>query len=218
MPAAAVLFRDLGHIDTFSSGPQPKYAAIGRIPATAGERFAYNNGGYVVLALLAERASGTSYHELVRRLVCEPAAMRDTAFLRSDELPGRAALGYLTADGPRTNVLHLPVRGVGDGGIYTTVADLALLWDALHSGRIVSDDTVAEMTRPHSDWPEESKRYGLGFHLHATSDAVWLGGYDAGVSFKSLHQPSTGVTYSVIANWSDGAWPVVKLLDQRLGT
>ena len=42
------------------------------------------------------------------------------------------------------------------------------------------------MVRPRSDWPEESKRYGLGFHLHATGDAVWLEGYDAGVSFASL--------------------------------
>jgi len=183
----------------------------------AGERFAYNNSGYVVLALLAERASGTPYHELVRTLVCEPAGMLDTAFLRSDELPGRAALGYLTVDGPRTNVLHLPVRGVGDGGIYTTVADVTRLWDALYAGRIVSSQTLTEMTRPRSDWPEESERYGLGFHLHATSDAAWLEGYDAGVSFHSLHQPSTAITYTVIANWSDGAWPIVKLLDERCG-
>ena len=77
--------------------------------SAAGERFAYNNGGYVVLALLAERASGVDFHELVRTLVCEPAGMVDTAFLRSDELPGRAALGYLGKDGLRTNVFHLPV-------------------------------------------------------------------------------------------------------------
>ena len=82
----------------------------------AGERFAYNNGGYVVLALLAERASGVAFHELVRTLVCDPAGMVDTAFLRSDELPGRAALGYLSVDGLRTNVFHLPVLGNGDGG------------------------------------------------------------------------------------------------------
>jgi hypothetical protein len=38
--------------------------------------------------------------------------------LRSDELPARAALGYLSLDGvSRTNVFHLPVRGSGDGGI-----------------------------------------------------------------------------------------------------
>ncbi|MGZ6214153.1 MAG: serine hydrolase domain-containing protein, partial [Candidatus Limnocylindria bacterium] len=54
-----------------------------------GERFAYCNGGYVVLALIAERASGVPFHDLVAKRVCEPAGMHDTAFLRSDELPGR---------------------------------------------------------------------------------------------------------------------------------
>ena len=184
----------------------------------AGERFEYNNGGYVVLALLAERASGVDFHELVRTLVCEPAGMVDTAFLRSDELPGRAALGYLTVDGPRTNVFHLPVLGNGDGGIYSTAADFSAFWDALFAGRIVSPERVAEMVRPQSDWPKKSKRYGLGFHLHATGDGVWLKGHDAGVSFASLHQPSSSITYTVISNWSEGAWPVVKLLDDRLGT
>jgi CubicO group peptidase (beta-lactamase class C family) len=183
----------------------------------AGERFAYNNGGYVVLALLAERASGVDFHELVRTLVCEPAGMLDTAFLRSDELPGRAALGYLSVDGPRTNVFHLPVLGSGDGGIYSTAADFSAFWDALFVGRIVSPDRVAEMVRPRSDWPGESRRYGLGFHLRPTGDGVWLEGHDAGVSFASLHQPSTSITYTVISNWSEGAWPVVALLDERLG-
>jgi CubicO group peptidase (beta-lactamase class C family) len=183
----------------------------------AGERFAYNNGGYVVLALLAERVSGVDFHQLVRMLVCEPAGMVDTAFLRSDELPGRAALGYLSVDGPRTNVFHLPVLGSGDGGIYSTAADFSAFWDALFAGRIVSPERVAEMVRPRSDWPKESRRYGLGFHLRATGDGVWLEGHDAGVSFASLHQPSSSVTYTVISNWSEGAWPVVKLLDERLG-
>ena len=58
-----------------------------------GERFSYCNGGFVVLALIAERVSGVPFHDLVHRRVCEPAGMQDTAFLRSDELPGRAALG-----------------------------------------------------------------------------------------------------------------------------
>ena len=119
-----------------------------------GERFAYNNGGYVVLALIAERTSGVPFHELVRRRVCEPAGMGDTEFLRSDELPGRAALGYLTADGSRTNVFHLPVRGSGDGGIYSTASDVSSLWSAFFAGRIVSRDWVTEMVRARSDVPE----------------------------------------------------------------
>jgi CubicO group peptidase (beta-lactamase class C family) len=183
-----------------------------------GERFSYCNGGYVVLALIAERTSGVAFHELVRQRVCEPAGMDDTAFLRSDELPGRTAVGYLEIDGLKTNVLHLPVRGTGDGGIYTTLADMSAFWDALFAGRIVSKEWVAEMVRPRSDLPHETlpRRYGLGFWLHPTTDTVFLEGSDAGVSFRSVHDPRSSLTYTVISNTSEGAWPLGRHLRDRL--
>ena len=172
-----------------------------------------------MLALIAERASGVPYHELVHRRVCEPAGMVDSSFLRSDELPGRAALGYLaTGDGSRTNVFHLPVRGTGDGGIYTTVADVSSFWAAFFAGKIVSAETVAEMVRPRSSDPESPKRYGLGFWLAKTGDVVMLEGSDAGVSFWSAHDPGSGVTCSVISNSTDGAWPIARLLRERLSS
>jgi CubicO group peptidase (beta-lactamase class C family) len=185
---------------------------------TPGERFSYCNGGYVVLALIAERTSGVAFHELVRRRVCEPAGMDDTAFLRSDELPGRTAVGYLEIDGLKTNVLHLPVRGTGDGGIYTTLADMSAFWDSLFAGRIVSKEWVAEMVRPRSDLPHETlpRRYGLGFWLHPTTDTVFLEGSDAGVSFRSVHDPRSSLTYTVISNTSEGAWPLGRHLRDRL--
>ncbi len=183
-----------------------------------GERFSYCNGGYVVLALIAERTSGVPFHDLVRQRICEPAGMDDTAFLRSDELPGRTAVGYLEIDGWRTNVLHLPVRGTGDGGIYTTAADVSALWDAFFAGRIVSTEWVAAMVHPRSDVPSETmpRRYGLGFWLHATTDTVFLEGYDAGASFRSVHDPRASLTYTVISNTTEGAWPLARHLRDRL--
>jgi CubicO group peptidase (beta-lactamase class C family) len=180
------------------------------------ERFSYSNGGFVVLALIAERASGTPFHELVVERVCEPAGMVDTEFLRSDELPGRTALGYLAEDGPRTNVLHLPVRGSGDGGIFTTAADVSALWTAVFAGRIVSMDVVAEMVQPRSEVPSPTQpaRYGLGIWLHPTRDLVELHGSDAGVSFQTVHDPRERFTYTVLSNTSDGAWPIVLHLDE----
>ena len=179
-----------------------------------GERFAYCNSGFVVLALIAERASGMPFHELVEQRVCRRAGLTDTAFLRSDELPGRTALGYVEVDGTwRSNVLHLPVRGSGDGGIYSTAADISSFWRAFFAGRIVSADWVSEMVRPRSDAPKHSKRYGLGFWLHASNDAVLLEGYDAGVSFRSVHDPRARVTLTVISNTSDGAWPIARHLE-----
>jgi CubicO group peptidase (beta-lactamase class C family) len=192
-------------------GHPPKFAP--------GERFAYCNSGYVVLALIAERASGVPFHDLVRERVCEPAGMPDTEFLRSDALPGGVALGYLDLDGAwRTNVFHLPVRGSGDGGIYSTVADIRALWAAFLGGRIVSSQWVREMTRPRSEAPAQSGRYGLGFWLHASTDTVILEGMDAGVSFRSAHDPRADLTYTVVSNTTDGAWPVARFLTDRLGT
>ncbi|MDO9396096.1 MAG: serine hydrolase domain-containing protein, partial [Herbiconiux sp.] len=192
---------------------------------SAGERFDYNNAGYVLLALLAERATGTVFPDLVRTLVCEPAGMRDTAFLRSDELPADAARGYLSVDGLRTNVLHLPVLGSGDGGAFSTAADLSALWRALFAGRIITPGHLAEMVRPRSHWPDQSyvssadhRRYGLGFHLHATSPTLWLKGYDTGVSFASVHDPPSSITWTVISNWTDGAWPIVRVLRDHFAT
>ena len=141
--------------------------------------------------------------------------MHDTAFLRSDELPGRAALGYVD-DGPRTNVFHLPVRGSGDGGVYTTAADVSSFWSALFAGGIVPAARVAEMVRPRSVVPEQSRRYGLGFWLHESSDAVMLVGGDTGVSFRSVHDPGEQVTHTVISNTLRGAWPLTRLLEEKL--
>lgn len=185
----------------------------------AGADFSYCNGGYIVLALIAERVAGTSYHQLVDELVCRPAGLVDTAFLRSDQVPARTATGYLLRDGQwRSNVLHLPVRGNGDGGIYTTAADMSRFWRALFGGRIVGKDWVAEMTRPHSLVPAEHARYGLGFWLHETGPQVRLTGFDAGVSFTSTHDPHTDLTWSVLGNTDGGAWPVARAVRSALGS
>ncbi len=186
-------------------GQPPKFAA--------GERFAYCNSGYVVLALIAERASGVAFHQLVQQRICEPAGMDNTAFLRSDELPGVAAAGYVD-DALRTNVFHLPVRGSGDGGVYSTVDDVFALWRAFFAGVLVSVHWVAEMTRPRSE--AGGRRYGLGFWLHPANDTVLFEGSDVGVSFRTAHRPSSGVTYAVVSNTTDGAWPIARAVEPEL--
>ncbi len=178
----------------------------------AGERRAYNNGGFVVLALLAERASGRPFHDLVHERVCVPAGLHDTAFLRSDELPGDVARGYLDTEGLRTNVLHLPVRGSGDGGLYTTVADVHALWEALSAGRIISETLVDALGRRRDDGRPDGEGYGLGFWVPKPG-VLALEGLDTGVSFRSVHEPGR-ITWTVVSNTADGAWPIAKALSR----
>lgn len=177
-----------------------------------GARFSYCNSGYVLLAVIAERVSGRPFPGLVGERVFSPAEMRSTAFLRSDRLPGTAAVGYL-GDG-RTNVLHLPVRGSGDGGAYSNVADVRAFWNALFGERILPRRRVTELTRPRHAVPTDGMRYGHGFWLHPTGPAVILEGCDAGVSFRSVHDPTSGRTHTVLANTSDGAWPITRRLGE----
>jgi hypothetical protein len=74
------------------------------------------------------------------------------------------------------------------------------------------------VVRPRSDVPKEERRYGLGFWLHGSTDAVELEGYDAGVSFWGGHDPASETTHTVISNTTEGAWPIAQLLDEHLGS
>ena len=143
---------------------------------------------------------------------------RRSGFLRSDSLGAGAAVAYVgrSVDSLRTNQLHLPVRGNGDGGMYSTAADLSSFWPAFFDGRIVSKEWAATMAEPRSDVPSERKRYGLGFWLARAGPAVLLEGFDAGVSFRSAHDPVRGSGYTVLSNMSWGAWPLVQLLDAEV--
>lgn len=177
-----------------------------------GAEFRYNNGAFVVLAVIAERVAGTAFHELVVQRVCDAAGMAATRFLRMDELPGRAATGYLAADGLRTNVLHLPVRGSGDGGCFTTVADVRALWLALLDGRLLPERLVDDMRTPRTEATDERPGYGLGLWLHADG-VLELHGYDAGVSVRTMHDPATTSTLTIASNVSGGTYALERLLE-----
>jgi hypothetical protein len=73
---------------------------------------------------------------------------------------------------------------------------------------------VKEMVRPRSH--AGRKRYGLGFWLDASTEAVILEGMDAGVSFRSTHDPRAELTYTVVSNTTDGAWPIARHLAEEL--
>jgi CubicO group peptidase (beta-lactamase class C family) len=182
-----------------------------------GSTFAYNNGGYVLLSLIVEAASGESFYDLIRDRVLAPAGMSHTDFPRSDELPGSAAVGYLLEDESlRSNILHLPVRAVGDGGAYSTVADVETLWTSLFGGRILPLDLVETFVTAHSSAPAEGLDYGYGFWLRPDRPTVMAEGSDAGVSFRSAYDRPSTLTYVVISNTSSGAWPLVRYLDAQL--
>lgn len=183
----------------------------------------YRNAAFVLLSLLAQRASGVPFHDLVRQRVLRPAGMTRTDFLRSDELPADAAIGYVrVGEAWRSHVLHLPVVAGGDGGAYTTGADMERFWDALLGGRIVPPDLLAQATTPHAATQDGRYAYGLGLWLPPEAPGVvQLEGEDAGVSFWSAHRPARAgggpeATVTVAGTTASAAWPVARAVGDRL--
>jgi Beta-lactamase class C and other penicillin binding proteins len=199
------------HVLAETSGYLPQLARR-RQRFLPGNRFSYCDYGFILLALVMERVTGLGFHDLVRTQVLQPAGLTRTDYLSSDELPSNVAIGYLDEAGRQTNVFHLPARGNGDGGCYTTVDDLRTFWRALLAGKLISSELVAEMIQPRWDVPELGLRHGLGVWLHPTEVTLIADGCDAGVSMRSIHCPRTGETATVLGNTSEGAKPVAELL------
>ena len=181
--------------------------------AEPGEPFRYNNGGYVLLAVVAERAEGRSHYDQAQDIF-DAAAMSDSGFFRSDQLPENTALGYLESGA--TNIDNLPVRGNGDGGVYLTVGDVDRFWDALRDGRLLPAELRDQMTTPRHDAGSDG-HYGWGLWLNAEGSAWSMEGMDAGVSFRSTHAPAKALTLTVVSNTTSGAWPALRAIGPLVG-
>ena len=88
-----------------------------------GQRFSYSNGGYVFLGIVIEKIAKMKYADFMEQEVFGPGKMISSGFFAFNDLPYNTALGY-KKDTTQTNVYNLPIRGGGDGGMYTTCEDL----------------------------------------------------------------------------------------------
>ncbi len=114
-----------------------------------GERFSYNNAAFIVLGLIVEAVTGERFADVARREVVEAAGMTGSGYWRLDELPPGCATGYVAGPaGPRSNIYSIPVASGPDGGVFTNLADLDLLWEALLSGRLLGTAVTEAWTAP----------------------------------------------------------------------
>jgi len=91
-----------------------------------GTHYRYSNTGYSFLALIVERASGQRFADFLRENIFKPAGMSNTvAFEEGVSTVSRRGFGYSRGDGgwQRTDQ-SLNSAVLGDGGIYTSIADL----------------------------------------------------------------------------------------------
>src|SRR6266404_1079011 len=115
--------KDAGVLDLLKHETATKFAP--------GSHWAYSNSGYVVLAMVVEKRSGMSFGDFLRQRIFTRRGMRGTlAYERGrNEIVHRAYGHTKTADRWSETDQSSTSATLGDGGVYTSLDDLAK-WDA----------------------------------------------------------------------------------------
>ena len=157
------------------------------------------------------------FHDLVHQRVCEPAGNGRHGVPPLRRAPGRTAVGYLLDRRPagEATSFHLPVRGErGRRDLFHRRRHQRPLERVLRRPDRVGGLGAARWCARATTCRRSRSGYGLGFWLHASTDAVILEGYDAGVSFRIDARPALRpAPQTVISNTSDGAWPIARYLE-----
>lgn len=172
-----------------------------------GAKFAYNNTGYMVLAMLVEAVAKRPFADYLERSFFKPLGMTQTRVrVPSNEARiTRGVLGFRpAADGSRRPLDQIPQFYVqGAGGIYSTVQDLLRWQNALLAGRVVPLALWRQATTPLKLSDGTSYPYGYGLALKPTKagtarifhDGDWR-------AFKAnlAYYPGTAVTIVQLTN------------------
>lgn len=170
-----------------------------------GTGYRYSNGAYALLALIVAKASAKTYPDFLRARIFQPLGMRNTlAYVKGGPPVPHRAWGYSVQDGHWEKTDQSSTSAVlGDGGIYSTIDDLAR-WDAaLYDDRLLSDGLRAQMFTPHVTVVGEPYQASYGFGWRITGDSVWHSGETVGFRNVILRYPAQRLTVILLSNRND---------------
>jgi CubicO group peptidase (beta-lactamase class C family) len=171
-----------------------------------GSRHVYSNSNYLILGQIVRRVTGSSLRAFAQAEIFGPLGMADTRFHddHRDAIPD-LAIGYEEVDGVY-DVCMTTQEHVGDGGLHTTVRDMAL-WDAnFYRNRLnqADDGLLALMQTPDASL-EDGVRYAFGMHLDTWRgvDTISHEGAFVGYRAEYLRIPDHGLSVVILANDAD---------------
>ena len=163
-----------------------------------GSRYRYSNSGYVLLALVVERASGQRFADFLRQSIFEPIGMKSSVAFEEgiSSVPNRAYGYSREGSGWRRTDQSITSATLGDGGVYTSVNDLVFWLRALDSGRF--DAAI----QPQVATDEPHVHYGFGWYVG--SGAFWHHGETMGFRNFVIRFPDQHLAVVVLTNRNEG--------------
>ncbi|MEZ7497957.1 serine hydrolase [Flavobacterium sp. Arc3] len=147
------------------------------LDAGIGERYVYNNAGYVMLAMIIEKVSNRSLAEFLKENIFNPLKMKNTLVGDAPKIDLKnRAIGY-TVIGELDDYV---VSHTGSTSMFSNVDDL-FLWDqALYTEKLVSKKTIEEAFTPVVLNDGSLSNYGFGWFLTPEKKSVNHSGSDFG--------------------------------------
>jgi CubicO group peptidase (beta-lactamase class C family) len=211
--------------------PDTWMARLGELPLLAqpGERWLYQSGSQV-LGVLAARAAGAPFEDVLRERVLGPLGMKDTGFYAADTT--RLATAYEDRDGqlvvsdpPDGQWSHPPLFPDGSGGLVSSADDVVAFGRMLMRGGspVLRPATAGEMTRDQltaaqraNVWPGfsflDDRGWGYGLSVLDDGRYTWEGGF--GTVWSNV--PSQDLTVVVLTQRAAGETGMPAVCDDVL--
>ncbi len=189
-----------------------------------GERFQYNNSGYVLLAAIIEAVTGMYFDQYLKENIFDVCDMKSTGYYELDRLPAKCANNYIYCKDTndfRTNIYSVDVKGTGAGGAFITVKDVINFWKGLIEGKLIARELVRKMLSKQSGdgIDAEEGYYGYGVWIIDNpngKDFAYFQGCDPGVSFISEYNPNNGIISVLVSNYGDNVWKEMRKVREKL--
>lgn len=191
-----------------------------------GQGCRYCNCSFVLLGLMIEKITGTTFRDYVRQNIFARAGMDHSDFFRMDRVHENVAEGCDPIRdeedclvGWKKNIYSFPPIGSPDAGAHVTAGDLDRFFRAVKAGELLSAELTEAFLTPQVDYREEddwTMRYGyvLWFYVDKAARVVFCEkeGINAGVSGLIRHYPDQEINVIILSNMENGAWePVWKV-------
>lgn len=168
-----------------------------------GERWSYNNSGYVILGAVIEKASGVDYETFIEERIFGPLGMEHSDYGDHERLIPKRVRGYTGQDGVFENAPYLSMtQPHAAGSLLSTVDDLVKWNTGLVAGKVVSGASLEKMWTPTTPADGSDPRYGYGFQLGSLRgrDTIHHGGGIHGFATHAVYLPDDEVYVAVLSN------------------
>jgi CubicO group peptidase (beta-lactamase class C family) len=172
-----------------------------------GTQYRYSNSGYALLALIVEVRSGQPFARFLRENIFQPLKMVNTLAYEPGYAPvANRAYGHtLRSNGWQRTDQNLTSSVLGDGGIYSSVADLAKWDQALYKPKLISEALLRQACTPATPTDQPGRSYGFGWYLteYRGVKVVYHSGETIGFRTRLVRFPEKKFTVIILANRAD---------------